>query len=325
MSLLRSLQAKFLCSVLLLSLSQLMLSPAVAETAGDFDTGIRYLYVQPGQTLHNIVRRLYPERKIEWPRLRTDIVRLNPHAFIDADETRMKAGVRLTLPVRNVLKPTPAYPRAKKQVGEVIATRGRAIAVGKDKISRKLTAGNGVYLGDKLITGEDGFLRLRMIDNALLDLRCFSIMVIENYDLKTTSRKSVLNLLQGSLRKVTGEIGKWSEDVYELKTPVASVGVRGTEYALRVFQSKGCDGSIDTADDGLYLKVIKGLVDVHNSAASTSVAKGDTVYIPLPDKAPVDKVIADKVIVTEDGSQPTEEESSYWWWLLGAVALLAVL
>ncbi len=289
----------------------------------DYDTDIRYLYVQPGQTLHNIIRRLYPGEKNRWPRLKADIIRLNPHAFPDGDASRMKAGVRLTLPSRD--ENAPLVARKKKQVGVVVAARGRVVAVGADRITRKLFAGKPVFLGDKLITGENGFLRLRMVDNALLDLRCFSIMVIEKYSLQSKARTSILNLLQGSLRKVTGEIGKWAEDVYELKTPVASVGVRGTDYALRVFQSKGCDGSADTGDDGLYLKVIKGLVNVYNEADDTPVAKGDTLYIPLPGSKPVAKTIGKDVIVVEPDVQQSEEESSIWWWLLGAAAVITLL
>ena len=106
---------------------------------------------------------------------------------------------------------------------------------------------------------------------------------------------------------------------------MASVGVRGTEYALRVFQSKGCDGSVDTEDEGLYLKVIQGLVNVHNKAANTAVAKNDSLYIPLPDKAPVEKEIKPGVI--EPLKEEAEEEStSPWWWaVLGVIALALVL
>ena len=285
---------------------------------------IRYLYVQPGQTLHNIVRRLYPERIHEWPQLKQQIVRENPHAFIDGDETRMKAGVRLDLPKRMVLKPRPIA-WTPSQVGEVILARGQTIAVDLNKVSRKLGVGDAVFVGDKIITGETGFLRLQMVDNARLDLRCYSIMVIEKYDLQSTTRSSIINLLQGSVRKVSGEIGKWAEDVYELKTPIASVGVRGTEYALRVFQSKGCDGSIDTDDDGLYIKVIEGLVDVHNKAANTQVVKNGTLYIPTPDKAPQEKSIQAGVL--EPVKEEPEEESgvSWWWALLGAIAIALAL
>ena len=311
----------FLKICLLLSLFSCLQIPAYAGEK--YNAEVRYLYVQPGQTLHNIVRRLYPERKKDWPELRAEIVRSNPYAFLNGDETRMKAGVKLQLPKRMVVRPETLPPQKRKQVGTVIETRGQVVAVDAARVSRRLKKGNAVYLGDKLITGEDGYLRLKMIDKAVLDLRCFSIMVIEEYALKTGNRRSILNLLQGSLRKVTGSIGKLTDDVYELRTPVANVGVRGTEYALRVYQSKGCGGTVD-ADDGFYLEVIKGLVDVHNQAGSTVVAKGDTAYVALPEKAPVKKDIDKAILNPVKATEADEEESSgIWWWLLG-IAVLAI-
>ncbi len=297
-------------------------APAIAKD--EIEADLRFLYVQPGQTLHSIVRRLYPERPNEWQKLEQQIVRENPEAFVNGDPTQMKAGARLDLPRRMVIKPRPIAAN-RVQVGEVIDARGQAIAVNPQKVSRDLAVGNGVFVGDKIVTGGDGFVRLQMIDNARLDLRCYSMMVIEKYDMQASRRGSILNLMQGSMRKVTGDIGKQGEDTYELKTPVASVGVRGTEYALRVFQSRGCDGSVDTGDDGLYIKVIEGLVDVHNKAAKTEVAKNDTLYIPLPDEAPVKKKIEPGVIepVTEEAE---EKSTSKWWWaVLGVIALALAL
>ena len=281
---------------------------------------IRYLHIQKGQTLHNILKRLYPSRNKEWRLITKEIVQLNPHAFINNDPTRMKADVRLTLPEVVSGKSKKTVETAKR-VGSVATLSGSVIAVDKRKISRKLHPGHPVYIGDKIITGEDGAVRLRMIDDAILDLRCFSIMVIEDYALNTSDRRSILNLLQGSLRKVTGKIGKMSQDVYELKTPMASVGVRGTEYALRVFQSKGCGGTIDV-DDGLYLEVIKGLVEVHNTAGEVVIAQGEAVYVPLPKTVPERTKVQAGVL--NPVQQNPDEETNYWWWLLGiaAIALL---
>lgn len=309
------LSALLLCAASLVIFIGTASSDAFADSS-DIKADIRFLYVQPGQTLHNIVRRLYPGQEARWPQLRRDIVHLNSSAFVNGKESGLKAGVRLTLPARE-------QPRITlKRVGDVVAAVGQVVAVGPNKVSRKLVAGEGVYVGDKLITGEDGFLRLSMIDNAKLDLRCFSIMVIEEYAIQNTDRRSILKLLQGSLRKVTGEIGKLADDVYELQTPVASVGVRGTEYALRVYQSKGCGGTIDTEDDGLFLQVIKGLVDVKNKAATSVVAKGNQLYIPLPDSAPVKKTIAPGVL--EPLNPEAEADGVSWWWYVLGVALIAV-
>ena len=316
---------------LLVAVFLLMTCAGGVMATNDFQANIRYLHVQPGQTLHNIVSKIYPNRKKDWPRLRREIVRINPGSFVDGKEHQMKAGVRLELPKRRVAKRkvkkvVPLY------VGDVVRTRGEVLAVSRDRVSRTLSAGDRVYLGDKLITGEDGFMRLHMIDDALLDLRCFSIMVIEDYALQDKDRRSVFNLLQGSLRKVTGKIGKWADDVYELRTPVASVGVRGTEYALRVFQTKGCGGTIDTEDDGLYLKVIKGIVSVHNnkSKTETTVARGDTLYLKTSEDEPVKNAVEPGVLSPEvkvekkPKPEVVEEESSDWgWWLLALVLLAA--
>jgi hypothetical protein len=317
--------------LLLIAIFLLTSNVGSSIAASEIQADIRYLYVQPGQTLHNIVSKLYPNRKKDWPRLRREIVRINPESFVDGKESQMKAGVRLELPRRRVPK-RKTKKIAPLYVGDVVRTQGQALAVNKDRVSRALSAGDRIYLGDKLITGEDGFMRLHMIDNALLDLRCYSIMVIEEYSLQDKNRRSIFNLLQGSLRKVTGEIGKWGDDVYELRTPIASVGVRGTEYALRVFQTKGCGGTVDTKDDGLYLKVIKGIVDVHNNKTDikTAVIKGDTLYIKTPEAEPVKNVVAPGVLapVVKEKKlpepEPVVEESSDWGWWLLVLVLLAV-
>ncbi len=315
---------------ILIFIVALGLVPVIADAKEVYDSEIRFLHVQKGQTLHNIVKRLYPDRVKDWPGITSDIVRQNPHAFINNDPTRMKANVRLQLPRKVVVRSTPLEKAVRKQVGTVDESEGSVIAVDKRKVSRKLKKDSPVYLGDKVVTGETGYVRLRMIDDAVLDLRCFSIMVIEEYALNTSNRRSILNLLQGSLKKVTGKIGKLTEDVYELRTPVASVGVRGTEYALRVFQSKGCGGTID-ADDGFYLEVIKGLVDVHNEAGKGVYAKGDVAYVALPETAPVKARVKPGVIkplVKTEVKQPEpepEESSSFWWWLLGAVGIALLI
>lgn len=302
-------------------------NPATSIAREAYNADIRYLYVQRGQTLHNIIRRLYPERKKEWLQLSRDIVRINPHAFVANDPTKLKAEVRLKLPKKVVVRSQPVKPIKLKQVGIVAESSGSVVAVDKRQVSRKLKQGEPVFLGDKVVTGEDGFVKLRMIDDALLDLRCFSIMVIEEYALNTSNRRSILNLLQGSLKKVTGKIGKLTEDVYELRTPVASVGVRGTEYALRVFQSKGCGGTVD-ADDGFYLEVIKGLVDVHNQAGHQVIAKGETAYVPLPKAVPKKVKIKPgiiKPVVKTEVKEPEEEGGSFWWWLLGIVGVALLI
>jgi hypothetical protein len=318
---------------LLIFIIILGLAPTVSFARDAYNTDVRYLHVQKGQTLHNIVKQLYPNREKQWPKIINDIVRQNPHAFLNNDPTQMKAGVRLTLPQKVVVRSEPVKPVQSHQVGVVVESSGRVVAVDKAGVSRILSRGYPVFLGDKVVSGESGSVRFRMIDEAILDLGCYSIMVIEDYALNTSNRKSILNLLQGSLKKITGKIGKMTEDVYQLKTPLASVGVRGTEYALRVFQTKGCGGTID-ADDGLYLEVIKGLVDVTNEAGHEVIAKGETAYVPLPKAVPrkvkikpgvIRPAVVIEPVVETHINEPEEESSSFWWWILGIVGIALLI
>jgi len=135
------------------------LYPAVSAADEIYNADIRYLHVQKGQTLHNIVRRLYPERVKEWPKLTQDIIKLNPEAFVDNDPAKMKAGSQLKLPKRMVVRSTPARPLKLKKVGVVAENEGSVVAVDRRKVSRKLNKGDPVFLGDKVITGEDGYVR----------------------------------------------------------------------------------------------------------------------------------------------------------------------
>ena len=126
----------FIGIVIVIALFSLPVMAWGEEKAVDIEeVDVRYLYVQPGQTLHNIVRRLYSHRKPEWPKITNDIVRMNPHAFVGSDATRMKAGVRLELPQRQKTKKLLKVVASKKHVGDVLLSRGQALAVGRDSKS----------------------------------------------------------------------------------------------------------------------------------------------------------------------------------------------
>ncbi len=120
---------------ILILLLIVVLSPAIAIADNTFSDDTRYLHVQKGQTLHNIVKRLYPNRVKDWPKLTDDIVRQNSHAFTRNDPTRMKAGVRLKLPQRSVVRIVPLMPNISKNVGVVVESSGSVVVVDKNKIS----------------------------------------------------------------------------------------------------------------------------------------------------------------------------------------------
>lgn len=322
-------QIKYVNKIILLLLLVSSFMAFTAEASGRFNTQKRYLYVQPGQNIFNIVKVLYPGQQDKWPAIIKNIVRKNPHAFIGADATRIQAGARLELPPLSArFNPgasggTMVY-KGPKAVGQVVKSRGKTFVLSKRKNKRNLDIGSEVYVGDRIYTGVKGFVRLSMIDDAKIDIRCNSEMLIEDYQLLKGANRSVLHLIKGSVNKITGSIGKVAEDIYEMHTPLATVGVRGTEYAIRVLQSYGCDGSFDVNSKGMFVKVNKGRINIQSKQQQQELQKGQAAHLASAD----DKL---KRIEAQDGvfSAAGSEKKSYFFgsmvWLLLVIPLLLLL
>jgi len=318
-----------LLPMLVLACLLLSFSAHVFAQASKFNTEKRYLYVQPGQSIFSIVQVLYADQQKHWPEIIRKIVRTNPHAFVGADSTKILPGERIELPAyTSSIRPTPTSGNSKavvykgpSAVGQVIKVRGRAFALSEELKSRDLVLGSEVFVGDRIFTGVEGFIRLSMIDDAKIDLRCNSEMRIEDYQLLRGGNRSVLRLIKGSVKKITGSIGKVAEDIYEMHTPVATVGVRGTEYAIRVLQSHGCDGSLDVNSDGLFVKVSKGAIDIKSDQQKVALNSGQAAHV-ADDSSQI------KAIEARDGvfeEAPKEKKSflgSISWLLLVPVLLL---
>lgn len=317
---------------------------AAPSDTSRFNITKRYLYVQPGQTVAGIVRALYPDDEASWLDISRRLIATNPHAFENGNVNKMIVGARIEIP-RLETYAAPDKLIRLEVVGNVTHKRGVTFAIDSNKKRRDLNKNSSVYVGDRLFTGADGFMHLKMIDDAGIDLRCNSEILIEHYKLVPNGNSSVIRLLKGSLHKVTGKIGKNITDRYELRTPVATVGVRGTEYTLRVLQSHGCDGSIDVNTDGMFVKVEKGAIDVSNSTGDTSLEPGTALLVASNKTKPVAVKVKEGVFDAikpkpastvpvpaieasplEPVAEPAEEQDkgrSWWWILLGVLVLAA--
>lgn len=314
---------------LLTALCLCMLTSFGLQAAEKFNTENRYLYIQPGQSVFNIVKVLYPAQSKRWPAIIKQLVRLNPHAFIGADATKIKAGQRLQLPhlsmfkktKRAIYKPLVKLPLV---VGQVIKTRGKVFSISAKKKKMNLKVGSDIFVGDRIYTGVKGYIRLNMIDEAKIDLRCNSEMLIEDYQLLKGANRSIIHLLKGSVRKITGSIGKMADDIYEMHTPLATVGVRGTEYAIRVLQQYGCDGSLDVNSKGLFVKVSRGSIKVKTHYEKKVLHKGEAAL--LKDKNSRLKKIKVKAGVFEKPVVKDEKRvlfgAFYWLIFLSPIIIL---
>lgn len=157
-----------------------------------------------------------------------------------------------------------AVPAFAEPVGRVLASSGAAQAQSAAGGLRPLAQGAVVERGDTLMTGADSNLQVRFIDDALLMVRPNSRIRVDDYRVEGGTLHSVLSLIAGGLRTLTGRIGKARRDAYTMNTPTATIGVRGTDYELRLCQGDCPAGSAD----GLYLGVADGGIVARNDAGA---------------------------------------------------------
>src|SRR5438105_10235791 len=85
--------------------------------------------------------------------------------------------------------------------------------------------------GDKISTGADGRVQIRFSDGAYVSLQPNTEFEIKSYHYegKTDGTESaIFGLFKGALRTVTGFVGRVNRNRYQISTPTATIGIRGT-------------------------------------------------------------------------------------------------
>ena len=119
--------------------------------------------------------------------------------------------------------------------GTVSLAIGRAYvnSGGSDEI--RLRTGASVSEGDRIRTESNGHVHIKFRDQAVLSVRPNSELLIETYryNPERPELSAVkINLVQGTARTVSGEAAKAARERYRLNTPVAAIGVRGTDFLV---------------------------------------------------------------------------------------------
>ena len=129
----------------------------------------------------------------------------------------------------------------------LVASRGDVMAENSGE-SRSLVRGDGVNETDRIITGDKSFAILQFIDGAKVTVRPNTVLDIKQYVYSgAEGNRATLSLVEGGLRVITGAMTKTEPDSFKVETPVALMGVRGTEFAVvlcadgTVCQEEGLD------------------------------------------------------------------------------------
>jgi hypothetical protein len=141
---------------------------------------------------------------------------------------------------------------AKEIAGKTIITKGVVQATDSiPGLQRILKRRSPIYGTDLVTTELDSKAQLRMTDGGMIALKENSELLIANYEFNAVDQTGsvVMELVKGGLRSVTGAI-KSEKGNYQLKTPIGSIGIRGTHYEAEIIQGE------------LFIAVWEGAVDI---------------------------------------------------------------
>jgi hypothetical protein len=124
-------------------------------------------------------------------------------------------------------------------VGEIKVVKGGAhLERGAERLA--LRPGMPVQESDKVVTGADGTVGITFADNSLLSIGPESRFAIDRYVFDSTTHAGQFDstLSKGSLAVISGRMVKQSPEAMKIRTPSSIMGVRGTEFVVKVDEPK---------------------------------------------------------------------------------------
>lgn len=121
-------------------------------------------------------------------------------------------------------------------VGEVTTVIGQGAVRNQQGESQQISRGQRIRAGDQVETAAGGHVHIRFVDGGLVSVRPLSRLHIESYSNGSPDSAAAIKfrLEQGVMRSVTGQWGEANRDRFRLNTPIAAIGVKGTDFVVKV-------------------------------------------------------------------------------------------
>lgn len=170
----------------------------------------------------------------------------------------------------------PTSAAAQEAVGGVVFLRGAAQVRHGDS-TRDLSRGSEISEGDEIVTGADTRIVLKMIDGATINLGADSRFEVWRYEFDAAGGggKAALGLVKGAFRAITGAIGDSANADIRVVTPVATLGVRGTDFWGGFSFGEALDVAL-LDGKGIWIENEAGRVEITDAGFGTTIHSATT-------------------------------------------------
>ena len=140
-----------------------------------------------------------------------------------------------TPPVQAIDTPVPAAAPLAAYAGFLKSVRGDVRLLDAGGAARPAPAGEQVQPTDRIVTGAGAAASLVLRDGTVIVVGPTSRLDLKTFKFDATTQEGnlLVALLQGSMRMVTGLIGKAHPETVRIETKSAYVGIRGTDFIVQ--------------------------------------------------------------------------------------------
>jgi hypothetical protein len=136
---------------------------------------------------------------------------------------------------------TPAHDQFDSSlVGEVSLVLGKAYLESAGGRKKAIIPGTRIRATDRIHTESNGHVHIRFIDQALVSVRPDSRLEIVRYDYNADHPQQStikLSLEEGVTRSISGKGARAARERFRMNTPIAAIGVRGTDFVVSASQN----------------------------------------------------------------------------------------
>jgi hypothetical protein len=187
-----------------------------------------------------------------------------------------------------VLGAVGAGPVLAQTAGVVQFVAGDVKVVSKAGAEREARKGVPVNVGDTLLTPAGALAQLKMGDGAIVVVQPESRLTVAEFHyagVEDGTEKVLYRLDHGGFRAVTGAIGHTHKKNYVIETPIAHMGVRGTDHETYYFPATG-SANPDGAKPGAYNKVNTGMTFIRTDVGEVEVEPNHVGFVASAGEVP---------------------------------------
>jgi len=125
--------------------------------------------------------------------------------------------------------------QADDSIGAIKKLNGAATVI-REKTEQKVNLGAPVFTKDVLKTDSTGSLGITLKDNTMISVGPNTVYTIDEYVYQPNEQKLafVSKISKGTLHFVSGNLAKLAPNAVKIKTPEATMGIRGTRFLIKV-------------------------------------------------------------------------------------------